>query len=364
MGVPAVFAGLLAAVHETRAAQPAETSIQFLSANDARAAIVDESKEPYFKLMQSMEMAAKTGSPVPGDTLDQQRAECRKRYQQAVQDFTPEEKDAVQWYVSKIAPAATSYPVFARTPWSFIKVSPQIEGGQPFTRGRHIVVSSLLLSSMILERKKAAVRTERADAEWLALAPYGDVLIHEQCHVVQRQHPEAFAWLYTEFWGFKHAGKIDGDAWLTEHQLLDPDGTDQRWVFPIKVDQGTRWIWPLMVIQDGEDPSGPSFKDARQIAIEVEPAEGDGFRVKTGPNGRILYRGLMNETRYVSVFRPSRDAYHPNEAAADLFARIMMVENILPDRAPAEAKDALAKAKVMYKPLQQWFAKILGAEHS
>jgi hypothetical protein len=340
------------------AAQPSAPSIQFLGRDDARKAILDESKDPYFSRLQPMEMAAKTGSPVPGATLEQQREESRKRYVQAIDEFSPAEKDALQWYVSEIVAATAPYPLFARTPWNFVKISPGIEGGNPFTRGQAIVLPSARLAEMVTQKQRAAMHIEGFDWRWLALAEFGDVLIHEQTHVVQRQHPEAFARLYTEYWGYKHAAKIDPDPWLTEHQMLDPDGTDQNWVFPIQDAGGTRWIWPLMVIEDAEDLAGPSFKNARQIAVELELAGDDAFRVKTAQNGRLVMRGLMNEVGFVSRLSPSRSPYHPNEAAADLFARIIIAEN-LPGHPPDEAKDAIEKARLRFKPLQEWFAKIL-----
>jgi hypothetical protein len=364
----------------TSAAEPSQPSIQFLSRDDARKAILYESKDAYFSRLQPMEMAAKTASPVPGATLDEQRDECRKRYAEAVEDFTQSEKDALTWYVSQLVGATASYPLFAHTPWSFIKVgggiesgnplargrervplpsglNPVIEGGNPFTRGPHIVLPASMLSEMVLQKQRSAVKVEGFDPQWLALAQFGSVLLHEQTHVVQREHPDAFARLYTEYWGFHHASKIDTDPWLTEHQMLDPDATDQNWVFPIPEAKGTRWIWPLMVLEDSQGLSGPSFKDARQIAVELESTGDDAFKVKLAPNGRLIERGLMNEVRYVSRLSPSRSPYHPNEASADLFARIIVAEN-LPGHPPEEAKDALAKAKVLFKPLEEWFAKI------
>lgn len=362
------------------AAEPSQPSIQFLSKNEGRKAIVDESGDSYFSRLQPMEMAAKTASPVPGATLDEQRDECRKRYVDAVQDFTPAEKDALTWYVSQLVSATRPYPLFARTPWSFIKVgggietanplakdrqpppspaavNPVVEGGNPFTRGPHIVLPASIVSEMVAQEQRAAIKVEGFDPTWLTLAEFGSVLLHEQTHVVQRQHPEAFARLYTEYWGLHHASKIDTDPWLTEHQMLDPDATDQNWVFPIPESKGTRWIWPLMVIEDAQGPTGPSFRDCRQIAVELESTGDDTFKVKLGQGGRLVERGLMNEVRYVSRLSPSRSPYHPNEASADLFARIVVADH-LPGHPPDEAKDALAKAKVLFKPLQEWFAKI------
>src|SRR5580693_449405 len=83
------------------ATKPAAFELTLSPPDQARAAIVDETAEPYFKRLQPIEMAAKTGAPVPGQNLAEQQDNCRKRYQDAVQDFTPAEKQAISWYVSK-----------------------------------------------------------------------------------------------------------------------------------------------------------------------------------------------------------------------------------------------------------------------
>jgi hypothetical protein len=362
---PTKFALLLLwafALNYARAAEPTQIRIEFLAGDAARAAMIGEANESYYKLRQPMEMAAKTGRPVPGQSLDQQRAECRKRYQRAVTDWTPDEKESVQWYVSDLLPATAQYPLFAHTPWSFIKLNGPIEGGQPFTRGKSICLPSSLLTGMVRRRQdlrnNALARRAKDQTEWTALAGFGTLLIHEQCHVLQRQHPENFANLYTDYWGFQYATKIERDDWLTEHQLLDPDGTDTRWVFPIKDNQETRWIWPLVILQDPEGPTGPSFADMRMIAVELEPSQNGVFKVKTVPNGLLVYRGLMREQRYVAVFRPSREIFHPNECSADLFSRIIATQNI-PGNPPEEAREGLAMARQLLKPLQGQFLKIM-----
>lgn len=332
--------------------------VEFLAPDRARAALVDETNDPYFKLLQPLEMSAKTGRLITGDTLDQQRDQCRRRYQQAVLEFTPQEKQAIETLVSRMAPSlAKPFPLFAETPWSFIKIAPQIEGGNCFTRGRHIVLAAPVLEAMLDQNTKGM-------PEWAAFVQSGELLLHEQLHVVQRQHPERFAKMYIEFWGFRHADKIDGADWLTDHQLLDPDATDTRWVYSLKDGQRTRWIWPLPIIGDVRGTGGPSFADMQMVAVALEPA-GDvsgAFRPKVAPNGNPMTDGLRNFPQFTAKFAPSPNVYHPNEAAADLFAHIAVVEDILPDKAPPEAKAALERGKNAFKPTRDWFEKILASQ--
>ncbi|HXE53850.1 MAG TPA: hypothetical protein VN541_12585, partial [Tepidisphaeraceae bacterium] len=209
----------LAAQPTTR---PIEISAEFLGGDAARKAIVDESVEPYFSLLQPMDMTAKTGRPIVGSTIEQQRDECRGRYADAVREFTEEEKDGIRWYLDRIVPeAAKDFPRLARTPWSFIKVSGTIEGGLPHTRGQHIILPETLVAQLV---RPTATR----DPEWLALANFGEMLIHEQTHVIQRKRKAEFAKFYEQVWGFQHARSIETGDWLTVHQVLDPDGVDQH----------------------------------------------------------------------------------------------------------------------------------------
>lgn len=336
--------------------QAAPISIEFLNLGDARKAIVDESMEPYFSLLQPMEMSVKTEKPIGGGTLQQQRDECRRRYQSAVQEFSDEEKDALRWYISKLAPSlAADYPLFARTPWSLIKLSPAFEGGMPHTRGPHIIVSETVLKPMVAMKKTQS-------PQWMTLAQFGGVALHEQSHVVQREHPDRFAKLYSDYWHFKHARSIQGCPWLTTHQLVNPDGVDVRWVFPIEDNGKTAWIWPLVVFGDVDDPAQTSFADMRMVAIDLEPAADNSFRAKVDAGGKPVMRDLTDVPEYVKVFQHSTNIYHPNEAAADLFAKVVILRSILPGNTPAEGRAALDQEILVYAPLTEWFKKTLIAE--
>lgn len=354
--LPGAAAGILAigamrlsstlAATEVRAGvTPSELRVSFLGADAARAAIVDDSLEPYFDKLQPLEMAAKTGSPVPGQTLQQMRAECRRRYQAGVLEFTEEEKDALQRCVSELHPVLEkSYPLVASTPWSFIKVSDIIEGGLPHTRGGHIVLSSSVA-------RRFALLGDGDDVLW----GMAGLLAHEQLHVVQRAHPDLFAGLYTETWGFLRAPRIERCAWLEEHQVVNPDAVDCGWVFPIREGEGVRYIWPLVVLADTAwAPRMP--RDFRTIAVQVERTD-DGFRVRVGADGKPLFRDLWQEPDYMRAFAPSTYVFHPNEAAADLFARIVTFEALRDGGAPPRGD--LWQPQENLAPLLEWFRKNL-----
>src|SRR5690348_15957545 len=65
------------------ATRPA-VAVRFLSKAQGQLVIIDETSEPYFKLLQPMEMSAKTGFPIVGTTIEAEQDDCRRRYQQAV----------------------------------------------------------------------------------------------------------------------------------------------------------------------------------------------------------------------------------------------------------------------------------------
>jgi len=308
--------------------------------------------EEYFSLLEPMEMTAKTGSPITGATVAEQRDECRRRYQAAVRVFTPDEQEALRWYVNRIVPLlADDYPLFARTPWSFVKVAPNVEGGLPHTRGPHIVLPEPAIQ-MLTEAKAK-------QDEWLAMIQFSELLLHEQCHVVQREHPDRFAAMYTQYWGFKHVAGVQGCPWLTRHQIVNPDGVDVNWIFPLGRDQDTRWIWPRAVLADVDDPARASFADVRIVAIELENVADGTYRVRTDSDRRPVMQKLETVSHYAQHFTPARNIEHPNEAAADLFARIVIAEKVLPTIAAPGSANTIIEARKLFAPLQQWFARIL-----
>jgi len=341
------------------ATKPAIFELSFATPDQARAAIVDETAEPYFKLLQPIEMAAKTGSPVPGQNLAEQQDNCRKRYQDAVQDFTPAEKQAIGWYVSKLAAYTyPTYPLLATMPWKFIKLSPEIEGDNPFTRGGYICLPNDVTDGMVKEE----INSELSKSDWLAMVRYGQVLLHEQMHVIQRANPVLFAKFYTDIWGFTHAASIPPDPWLVDHQMLDPDAVDQRWVYPLNNGQNVRWIWPLAIMPDVANPGGPRFADMEMVAVDVKPGANGAFDVRLAQNNLPAMTKLLNVMGFVAKFAPSGEVFHPNEASADLFAHVTLVLDVLPDMAPPVAAGALQKARVQFKPLHDEFVTLLSGK--
>ena len=295
----------------------ATPSFQFLDATAAKAAIIDDGSDPFFSRLQSIDMSAMTGSRITGDSLAEQRAECRRRFQAVVQDFTADEKELLRWLVHEAHPTIHKhYPAVARLPWSFIKVADKIMGSQPHTRGRHIVLAEGMLKRMVRVWKTAPDRV---------LQLGGTLLPHEQFHVFQRDHEALMLGLYTKEWKFTRAENIDGGQWIIENHFTNPDGPDTGWVFPIHEGQKTRWIWPQIVYREREGTRRMPA-DFRIVAIDVEPTS-SSFRARLDSNGKPIMQDLAHVEAYTNHFVQSPSNYHPHEISAEWFAEVVVTDS-------------------------------------
>jgi hypothetical protein len=308
------------------------------------AAILDDKAEPYFDTLQPTEMSTKTDAPITGNTLAEQRAECRKRYKDSVLDFSDEEKAMLNWAVEKIMPAVQeNYPLYAQIPWSFIKVANSIEGGFPHTRGGSIVISQTVLTRFGLMKSKLP--------EAKSIVGIASLLLHEQSHVFQRQNAQLMGKLYTDVWGFKRADKIESCEWLELRHLANPDGLDTGWIFPIADGDKTRYIWPL-VIFDSPDKPQRMGADFREIGLELQKTD-KGFGVVVSADKVPAYKPLAEIPDYVTKFGNWEESFHPNEIAAEMFSRIVCIDSLLPkDKLSPERMEAMEKE---IGPVRKWF---------
>jgi hypothetical protein len=324
-----------------RASSPvrAAPDVSFADLATGRRAIVDD--PAYFDHLQPTEMETKTGRTLEAGTLEKQRAECRRRYQLAVHEFTANEQDAIRNAAAEVERAVRKdYPRYAATPWNFLKVANYLEGGFPHTRGKHIVLAENVCRGIVAQHSMGR--------------PLGtiELLLHEQMHVVQRANPELFDSLYTGQWGFIRAKSIKTCPWIVEHQLVNPDAVDCPWVFPIRRGEQTRYIWPSCSFSDGPGPKRMQT-DFSMLAFYVVP-DGEGYRVECGDGGLPKYSELLSVRDYCRVFSPSTNIYHPHEAAADLFAKLVLYDTYRSKQIGASQRAAEEKT---LGPLREWFRK-------
>jgi hypothetical protein len=322
------------------AAEDAPVEVRFLTAKEAAAAIVDDSMEPYFSILQPPEMAAKTGAALTTKGLAAQRDECRARYKAAVREFTDGEKEAIGGVARAVTAALkTAYSLFAATPWSFLKVDESIEGGMPHTRGPHVVLPAGVAAA--IERAgMARVSRDRS--------PLAGLLIHEQCHVLQRAKPALFADLYTKVWGLVHAAPIADLPPLATTRVVNPDGPDMNWVF-VASDGGDDAYWqPMVVVPDEPLPRMPD--DFRIVAVELD-GKGDEFAQRKGADGAAVTKPLDSVAAYQKAFGAIPENFHPNETFAVLFSAVATVDCLgaPPARLARVPKDDLAKFRAWCK---------------
>ncbi len=267
--------------------------VVFLDRRAADDAIVDDTAQPYFELLEPEEMMFKTGQRLEGDD-QQQRDALREIYRRGVGEFTRGQKRRLRKAVAQLEPVlAKHYPLVAERPWSFLKAEGPIERSLPHTRGPHIVLSD------------QAIRSGSRLAR---------LLLHEQLHVVQRKYPERFESLYTDVWGFAPMDPPTGNAWLRRHEMHNPDGTDY-WIFPLDDEGEQRWIWPTLILD-------PENRDVRVVAFEVDRGR-SRFRIRISENGEPLFTDVRDVEAFSELFPFERDPYHPNEVAAEAFSRVV-----------------------------------------
>ena len=290
--------------------QPDEQlDIRFLSKTEARKAMTEGVERAYFAHLQIPEMRAKTGLPMNGISVDEAREKTRQHYAAQVQEFTADERAALQGVLSRLRPLLQDKaPLFARTPWIFLKISANVEGGLPHTRGDAIVLSSPLLRSFVQQHLRGDFRELDSFA--------ANMLVHEQTHVVERRRPALFYGLFTEVFGFKRLQPAPVDSWLQEHGVVNPDAPDCGWAYPVKGASQTRWVMPYLVLQNTQTPHMP--QDFLMIGVTVEH-KGSLWSV-VEDKGVPEQGPLSGIAGYAAAFPNEDEFYHPHEIAADLIA--------------------------------------------
>ena len=325
--------------------------IVFLDSAEAVVALSAEELQGYFDRLQPLEMSAKTGRGITGEGLVEQRAECRRRYLEAALDFTSEEISTLVWAVTRIHPhVRRNYPRVVESGWSFLKLDSHIEGGLPHTVGAHIVLSPRFLAAFAGESRG------RSDDRLWSL---GNLLLHEQIHVVQGRYPRLFDRLYTGLWGFRKLDSIDSHPWLVEHQVVNPDARHPYWVYQVRTADGSEWIWPTVVLGQSRGVRRllgvPSLaRDIRMVAVGLARTE-NSFLLRLDAAGMPMVRRLLSFQEYRAAFPFSMAPYHPDEIAAEGFARVVIAE--LAQKAQEDGSPAGAeKLDPRTDRLKHWFA--------
>ncbi len=178
----------------------------------------------------------------------------RRRFGEAVMDFTPEEREVVLWMIGEYRKSLVEeFPLLANQPWQVIKVRSDHCAGFCHTRGLSVVIAEGALNRMVAEFQQYGKTKE-------ALAGSGTIIVHEQIHVLQRCFPKKFAGLYTEVYGFID-GKVKADEWVERNEIQNPDGLEgNRWIIE---HEGNHYWLKTILAEEGDPARMPdSFREA------------------------------------------------------------------------------------------------------
>jgi hypothetical protein len=290
------------------ACQAQSASIHFLSAAESRSALTQGKGGEYFELLHIPDLRAKTGLALQDLSLEAAREQARAAYAAATLDFTAEEQAALSEAIEAIQPLLVERaPLYARTPWSFIKVDSRPEGGLPHTRGDSIVLSDQVLASIVKARSRAPLTTP--SQVW-------NLLVHEQTHVIQRRHPELFASLYTSVYGFRKITLVPTPDWISSVRVINPDGPDVDWIFSVGEGASMQWLLPDILTANPNHPRMP--QDFQIVAFGVRKLGNTWTYLDPASPGNP--QPLYGIDSYVQRFPTRDELFHPNEIAATMLA--------------------------------------------
>ncbi len=291
-----------------RAASASKPRVAFLSPEAGAAALAHAAGDDYYDNMSLLEIRARMRSPLPGVSLADARTAVRDYDAAAVLAFTDEERAAIAGVIERMQGLlATRAPLFARTPWSFIKLDDRAEGGMPHTRGAHIVMPKAAVDAYV------TMHRELAESGKLAVSARGrSLLVHEQTHVLERASPARFEPLFTDVFGFTRMTPPPRTPWLDAHVCANPDGPDLVWAFPLERIGGKGWVMPYVALPEVAVPRMP--QDFQAIGVEVVK-DAEGWTV-VERDGVPRQRALDAIPGYDAHFPFPDEDFHPTEIAA------------------------------------------------
>lgn len=306
-----------------------DSKFHILSVEEARSAIIDESVEPYFSILESLEIAALTNSLTQEAKNEKQLTEIRElvksRFQDWVLPVSKEEASVLNQiavYIDTLI--ANDYPIVARQGWKILKVDSQCCGSSAHTRSDVIVLPEKYINQIMQTWR------DSQDLKKVLLGR-GNILLHEQIHILQRYHPELFRELYRKLWGFVHVNTIQSNPWVERHILHNPDAYDLGYLLnfdPIPDDTTARSFYQLRTLLIPEDKTRPVMgKNFRAIAIETEQTL-DGWIYKITESGKPVYISMDDDFKHPLTGVAPQNALtkggdHPHEIFAYSFTAIL-----------------------------------------
>lgn len=319
------------------ACQAESPKVECLSVEAAKAVMADESTGIFFDGLERAEIAALTGAPANGSSIEECRRSALARFQEGVLPFTDREKNALAQVVRQLCKKLEpDYPLFVLHPWKFVKLKEGLAAGFPFSRGPAIVLS---------ERRIVFLTAgQRFLTEEESLRGYGSLFVHEQMHVLQRAYPDRFATLYSDVFGMVR-GRVEPNRWITERQMSNPDVAERDWLFPVEKDGATRYFWPRTVLSK-IDGVPDMRRHMEELVVPVEKSAKGGYRVMLNSDGVPKTQPVETLSDYLKKFPIVRSLDHPNEMSAYFFDAYFSEKYVRRDPKAPIATSAMGKAFV------------------
>jgi len=298
-------------------------SVEFLSKSESALAILDESYEPYFSILQIREIRVLTAKQPPTTNIDQARQFARKEFSSAVSSFTKDEKAAILFVTASIKSTfhKQNLDIIANHPWKFIKIQDWLCGGYAHTRGDYIILSQRHLDHLTSDWSDNMSKNDSL----LLLKKLGSLLVHEQFHSLQRQYPAKFDSLYIGSWGFQKA-IVEADSAIIINQLTNPDAPKAEWI--VCYDNNNYWVRTLIRANIENPQMGKDFMD---FVFTIE-SKNNKYVVKRDSLNNYTKQRLSDFTQYTSLFAVTQGLDHPNEISAYMFSKYYV--SILDEKAP------------------------------
>lgn len=285
-----------------------------LTAAEGGIQIASTSRDGFFAGLNRPALAAFTGRPADPGPPVQITADARKRFAEAVMDFTGDEQAALTWAAGQINELCLKNGLggLARHPWRFIKTRNWLCGGFSYTRGLSIVLAEKTVQH-ITRRWQTAMQDGDSRQALRAIAP---LLVHEQLHNLQRLFPSRFATLYQESWGFVRA-EVQPEPRLAACQVGNPDAPRPEWLIPAAAG-GNRAFWIRIVFETEAEVPVPG-KDFVEKIYVVEKKDGAWSVVQQ--DGRLTTATPADVTAFNERFPVTTGIDHPNEIAAYMLGK-------------------------------------------
>ncbi len=317
-----IAAGLPSLVQAAANAAP-PVQVRFLTRDQGADALAHTPGDTYYANMRLLESRSRTNSPMTGMSLADARIAVRDYEAAAAREFTAAECDGIRIALDRLQPVlAARAPLYARTPWSFIKLDDAAEGGMPHTRGAHIVMPAGMAAAFA-----RVARDMRGGQTSKPIEVLLNLLVHEQTHVLERADSALFEPLITQVFGFTRMAPVPTTPWLETHEFANPDGPEVVWAFPLDKIGGQGWLMPHLVVPDLALPRMPD--DFQSIGVEVTRTDG-GWQV-VQEDGTPKRRNLDQIPGYHRHFPFPDEDFHPNEIAAVTLAHWILQD--VPDLA-------------------------------